>query len=475
MIDLLSHAAGGRVVGCNDEFFAPAENLLKNTDPLWREGEYTDRGKWMDGWETRRRREPGHDWCILALGIPGRVRRVTVDTSHFTGNYPEQFSLEATGAASDDMLANAIWEVLISPTKLSGDSVASFEVEDSHRVTHLRLNIFPDGGVARIRAEGDPIPSIREVCPGGPVDLVSAMVGGAPVSVSDRHYSDPANVLRPTSPAGMWDGWETRRRRGPGHDWALFRLGLAGTIEEVLVDTTHFKGNAPGSVSIEVSEDGETWTGVVGSVPVRPDAPNRVHLPAPTHARLVRLGIHPDGGVARFRIFGRPDHDDAGEKRVAYLNSLFDQEARRFFATACPVADWVEEMTANRPYRGADDVLAAAERVFDEFGEEQWLEAFASHPRIGERGDETSAREQSEVLGAGRAILRELGEVNARYEEKYGFTYIVHASGKSAPEMLEIATTRLGNTPDTEIAIAAKEQRAITATRLRRMLCQEQK
>ena len=473
MIDLLSNAAGGRVVGCNDEFFAPAENLLLNSEPVWRDGEYTDRGKWMDGWETRRRREPGHDWCVLALGIPGRVRRVTVDTSHFTGNYPEEFSLEANGVGSDERVVGAGWETLISPTKLSGDSVASFEVDDPHRVTHLRLNIFPDGGIARLRAEGDPIPSSQEVCPGGPVDLVSAMVGGAAVSVSDRHYSDPANMLRPTVPAGMWDGWETRRRRGPGHDWAVLRLGLEGVIEEVLVDTTHFKGNAPGRVSVDVSVDGETWTVAVESAPVKVDAPNRIRLPRPTHARLVRLGIHPDGGVARLRVLGRPDPEAAGEKRVLYLNCLFDHEATRFFLAACAVPEWVDQMMSGRPHHDVAGVLAAAEHAFDSLEEPAWLEAFASHPRIGERGDDTSEREQIGVLGAGRAVLRELAEVNAKYEEKYGFTYIVHATGKGASEMLDIARGRLDNSRDEEIAVAADEQRAITATRLRRMLCQE--
>jgi allantoicase len=473
MIDLISHAAGGRVVGCNDEFFAVADNLLKTTDPVWRDGEYTDRGKWMDGWETRRRREPGHDWCVLALGIPGAVRRVTVDTSHFTGNYPDEFSLEATGVGFDDRVAAAVWEMLIPPTMLSGDSVASFQVDDPQRVTHLRLNIYPDGGVARLRVEGDPIPSMSGVCPGGLVDLVSALVGGAPVSVSDRYYSDPANTLRPTVSAGMWDGWETRRRRGPGHDWVVFRLGLAGVVEEVVVDTTHFKGNAPGFISLDVSDDGETWAGAIGRGAVRADAQNRIPLTEPAHAGQVRLGIHPDGGVARFRVLGRPDPRAAGEQRVLYLNSLFHEEAKRFFFTGCPVPGWVEHMMSGRPYQRVDDVLAAADRAFDNFEEKGWLEAFASHPRIGERGDDTSSREQLGVVGAGRAVLRDLAEVNARYEEKYGFTYIVHASGKSASEMLEIARTRLGNSREDEIGIAAEEQRAITATRLRRMLCQE--
>jgi allantoicase len=473
MTDLLSHAAGGRVVVCNDEFFAAAENLLRNTDPVWKEGEFTDRGKWMDGWETRRRRDHGHDWCVLALGIPGMVERVTVDTSYFTGNYPEEFSLEASGADADDRVASSQWAELIPRTRLEGDTVARFDVDKPHRVTHLRLNIYPDGGVARIRVDGEPIPAIEDVCPGGAVDLASAMVGGRAVAVSDKHYSDPDNTLRPTPSAGMWDGWETRRRRGPGHDWAVFELGLPGMVEEIMVDTTHFKGNAPGFVSLGVSDDGGEWREVIGGAQVRADSLNRISLPDPAEARLVRLGIHPDGGVARFRVLGRPSAAAVGAKRILYLNALLDEEARRFFKTACPVSAWVGMMMEGRPYPHVDEVLAAADRAYEALDEGGWMEAFASHPRIGERGDETSSREQAGVDGAGRALLWELADVNTRYEEKYGFTYIVHASGKSAGEMLEIAKGRLDNTRDEELGIAAAEQRAITATRLRRMLCQQ--
>ncbi|MGH3650004.1 MAG: allantoicase, partial [Acidimicrobiia bacterium] len=135
MTDLISSAVGGRIVGCNDEFFAEAVNLLQTHEPVWKEGLYTDRGKWMDGWETRRRREPGHDSCVIALGIPGRIRSVTVDTLHFTGNYPESFSLDGCGVGSDHRLEEAAWVEIIPRTGLAGDSQAGFEVDDPHRIT----------------------------------------------------------------------------------------------------------------------------------------------------------------------------------------------------------------------------------------------------------------------------------------------------------------------------------------------------
>jgi allantoicase len=307
MTDLISEAVGGRVVACNDEFFAEARNLLKVAGPEWREGVYTEHGKWMDGWETRRRREPGHDWCVLALGIPGAIRSVTVDTSHFTGNYPESFSLEACGVGADERLEPATWEELVPRTALSGDSVAVFDVNDFHRVTHLRLNIYPDGGVARLRVDGDPIPMMQEVCPqDGRTDLASSLVGGEATDASDVHYSPPSNMLRPTEPAGMWDGWETKRRRGPGHDWATFRLGLPGMVEQIEVDTRFFLGNCPGWVSVSLSDDASTWNEVVAGAEMKPDAVNVIDLEQAAHAGYLRLDIHPDGGVARIRVRGGP-------------------------------------------------------------------------------------------------------------------------------------------------------------------------
>lgn len=474
MIDLVSDAVGGRVIACNDEFFAEASNLIDSTEPEWREGVYTDRGKWMDGWETRRRREPGHDWCILGLGIPGRIERVTLDTSHFTGNYPEAFSLEASGS-SPERFSDADWREIIGSTPLRGDSVATFQVDDPHRVTLVRLNIFPDGGVARLRLEGTSIPAMQDVCPDGGTDLVSALVGGVALDASDRHYSDPSNLLRHNPSAGMWDGWETRRRRGPGHDWAVFRLGLTGSIERLIVDTSHFKGNAPGWVSFDVSNDARSWTTIIDRHSVRADAVNEISLDEGAAATFVRLSIHPDGGVARLRVIGEPGAEAAGAMRVSYLNSLFDSEVRRFFHATCAASAWVSDMVAGRPYESPRHVLDSADSAFDLLTAEDWLEAFAGHPRIGERGDAQANREQAATSSASREIITRLASVNEAYEKKFGFTYIVYATGKSAEGMLEIAETRLENTRREEIENASEEQRSITETRLRRMLCMERR
>ena len=470
MIDLLSEAVGGRVVDFNDEFFAEASNLLKVGEPVWREGVYNDRGKWMDGWETRRRREPGHDWVVLALGIPGRVEKVSVDTAFFTGNYPERFSLDGCGVGGDESLGDAEWSELIPVTGLEGDSTASFVVEGSSRVTHIRLNIHPDGGVARLRVEGTPIPAMSDVCPDSLVDLASQTLGGEFLDASDHHYNPPSKMLRPTAPAGMWDGWETKRRRGPGHDWASFRLGLPGVVEQVDADTSFFRGNAPGWVSVDLSGDGDSWETVVDHVAIEADAVNSIPLPTPSPAGFVRLSIHPDGGMARFRVWGRPDRSAAGEKRIEYLNSLDTQMTHRFFHTACAADAWVSAMGERRPYPGVEAVLDTAGTAFDALTEVDWLQAFAGHARIGEKRDATSSREQS---GVAESATADLAKLNRAYEEKHGFTFIVYATGKTGEEMLAIARERLENGRPTEIANGAAEQRRITETRLRRMLCQE--
>jgi len=240
-VDLASERLGGRVVVANDDFFAPKENLLKHSKPIFIEGKYTDRGKWMDGWETRRRRTPGCDWCIVRLGLPGILRGVVVDTSFFTGNYPARFSLEGCdlgGSApyQDEKkkleAAATHWEEILPETTLKGDSQNSAALEHAGRFTHVRFKIYPDGGVARLRLYGEVVPGARGLAK-RELDLAAVENGGQVISTSDQFYSEPLNMLMPGRSKIMSDGWETRRRRGPGHDWAIVKLGMAGTIHRV--------------------------------------------------------------------------------------------------------------------------------------------------------------------------------------------------------------------------------------------------
>jgi len=252
LVDLAAGRLGGRAVAANDEFFAPKENLLKPGRGAFIEGKYTERGKWMDGWETRRRREPGNDWCIIRLGIPGLIRAITVDTNHFRGNHPESCSLDvadlAGTRAQKRLAAVRDWVEALPRSPLSGHAENEFEISSVRRATHVRLNIFPDGGVARLRIWGEAQPDWARLARSKtPVDLAAAQHGGAPLACSDEFFSAPVNLLMPGRGRDMGDGWETRRRRDSGHDWVVLRLGHRGVIETILVDTLHFKGNFPES------------------------------------------------------------------------------------------------------------------------------------------------------------------------------------------------------------------------------------
>ena len=219
MIDLLSARLGGHALIANDEFFAPKENLLKPSKAEFIPDKYTDHGKWMDGWESRRRREPGHDWCILKMGVPGQLHGFNIDTSHFLGNHPAMASVEACEApakATRKDLSRVAWDTIVPQGSLRRGSQNLFAAKSSKRYTHVRLNIFPDGGVARLRVQGEVKPdwtALVEV--GEPLDLVSAQLGGRPLAASDRFFSEPLNLLMPGRAENMGDGWETARRRTP--------------------------------------------------------------------------------------------------------------------------------------------------------------------------------------------------------------------------------------------------------------------
>ena len=317
--DLAAERVGGAVLAANDEFFAPKENLIKPEKPVWKEGKYTSRGKWMDGWETRRRRTPGNDWAIVKLGMAGVVRGVVVDTSHFTGNYPAEVSLDACsfdGDPSADRIQedDVPWDPLLLQTPIKGDTQNYLPIDSKIRVTHVRLNIFPDGGVARLRVHGDVIPDENIFKSEKEVDLAALEHGGRVVASSDMHYGNPQNMILPGRSTHMGDGWETKRRRGPGHDWAIVQLGRRGIISRVKLDTDHYKGNAPGSCMLEyadVDEDADLekaeWKVLVPEVSLHPDARHRWEELSPGSATHVRLNIYPDGGVARLRLFGHAD------------------------------------------------------------------------------------------------------------------------------------------------------------------------
>lgn len=330
LIDLASERLGGAVLYANDDFFAPKENLLKVSAPIWREGAYTGRGKWMDGWESRRRRTPGFDWCVIRLGLAGRVRGVVVDTSYFRGNYPEQCSLEAVGVEGRPSVEQLIegateWTEILPVSQLRGDSQNPFTVERGGRFTHLRFKIYPDGGVARLRVYGEVLPDWPRIARrGGQIDLAAVEHGGQVVACSDMFFGHRHNLIMPGRAADMSDGWETRRRRGPGHDWAVIKLGRrARAIRRVEVDTSHFKGNYPDTCSLEACDlpndavaeadwSSRDWREVLPRTKLeahtRHDFEDEIITGgAATH---LRFNIYPDGGVSRLRVHCEPDAEN---------------------------------------------------------------------------------------------------------------------------------------------------------------------
>jgi allantoicase len=322
-IDLAAERLGGRVLAANDEFFAPKENLLKASAPVWIADKYTDFGKWMDGWETRRRRTPGYDWCIVKLGLPGVIHGVVVDTAYFKGNYPEHCELESCALDGDPSLAqldspSTKWASLLPKSPLAGDARNPFAVAPSGRVTHLRFKIYPDGGVARLRVHGEVVPDWPSLTRSGDeIDLATVEHGGWVIVSSDMFFGSRNNLIQPGRSTGMHDGWETRRRRGPGHDWCVIRLGAPGKISRVEVDTAHFKGNFPESCSLEVCTSPRDlvdpdalgalpWKEILTRTKLQADSLHvyEKELQDAGEVSHARFHIYPDGGVARLRIFG---------------------------------------------------------------------------------------------------------------------------------------------------------------------------
>jgi allantoicase len=322
LVDLASARVGGRAIAANDDFFAPKANLVKSGPAIFIPEKYTSRGKWMDGWESRRRRTPGHDWCVIALGMRGVVRGVDVDTSFFTGNFPSHCSIDAldTARVVGPALAGnegAPWTPLLEKSPLSGDRHNYFAIPPAERAwTHLRLNIFPDGGVARLRVYGDVSVSWEAVARRATaIDLASIRNGGLVLGASDMHFGARDNMIMPGRAKNMGDGWETRRRRGPGYDWAIVKLGSPGRIGRIEIDTNHFKGNYPDSASIEGCFAPGARIDDLASAPWRellPQTKLKAHhrhffsreLRAIGAVSHVRLNIYPDGGVSRLRVYG---------------------------------------------------------------------------------------------------------------------------------------------------------------------------
>lgn len=320
LIDLASSRLGGLAIATSDEFFAEKDNMLKTSPAIFLPDEYTDRGKWMDGWESRRKRVPGHDWCVLRLGAPGTLKGFDIDTSFFLGNHPPFASVEGVyserSLVHTDAFDQLPWKEILRKAPLQPGSHNYFDVSSSERVNFLRLNIFPDGGVARFRAYGHIAPDWTRYAPGEVLDLAAVEHGGTVEACNDMFFGPKDNLIMPGRGHNMSDGWETKRKRNlPGHDWVVVRLGAAGTLRRVIVDTNNFKGNFPDRCSLEGcnapnaapgSVPEGPWQTIVGETKLMGHHQHELvtELKAKGPFTHVRMNIFPDGGVARLRLYG---------------------------------------------------------------------------------------------------------------------------------------------------------------------------
>lgn len=309
---------GTRVTFVTDDWFAEANRMLNPAPPEWKEGVYDDNGKWMDGWESRRKRSAGFDYAIVKLGVPGLIEAIDIDTAFFTGNYPPSASVEGCFLETGEPDETTVWTKILQDSSLKGNSHNLFECSVTDQPwTHLKLNIFPDGGVARFRCYGRPYKNWAQHSGSELTDLASVLNGGRAIACSDEHYGTISNLLNPGRGVNMGDGWETARRRTPGYDWAIIALGHPGKIEEVLIDTCHFKGNFPDSCSIQAGYvEGGTddqlaaqslyWEELLPSQKLTMDSEHhfRVQLNQLGRVSHIRLNIFPDGGVSRIRVLG---------------------------------------------------------------------------------------------------------------------------------------------------------------------------
>jgi allantoicase len=498
--DLASALLGGKALYATDDFFAEKENLLSPGEAIFIPEKMTERGKWMDGWESRRKRIPGHDYCIVKLGEPGVISGVDIDTSHFLGNHSPYGSVDACDMPEEtsiETLRDEVeWTEILPPGPLHFGSHNVFAVPSSKRWTHVRLHMYPAGGIARLRVYGDVKPAATRFS-NGSVDLLALKNGGKALACSDMFFSPMDNLLAPHTPQSMLDGWETRRRRGPGHDWVILKLARPGLLEELQIDTHYFNGNFPDACSVE----GIFWPGAstpsllasldwIEVLSSRKLTANAAHKYGPADGLVVarplthlRVSIFPDGGISRVRAIGRALDEgqqvELDHPALSVINDASPDECRALVLRCCGSTRFARHMEESRPFLSQAALMGMAEENWWRLAPKDYLEAFTHHPQIGASRDELekkfpktkdiSGAEQAQVAAASGDILDRLAQKNKEYLEKFGFIFIICATGKSAEEMLQRLEERLPNDPEQEIYIAAGEQAKITRLRLEQL------
>ena len=449
----------------------------------------------MDGWESRRKRTEGHDWCIVQLGAEGIIHGVDIDTNHFTGNYPPFASIEATNCPpSVSDLEKVVWTEILPKSPLNGGSQNFYDIPNREKWTHLKLHIYPDGGVARLKVYGDVHKNWDGVTADEIIDLAAATNGGKAIACNDDYFSHKDNINMPNRGVNMGDGWETKRNRTPNNrDWLILRLARKGIIRKILVDTCHFKGNYPDRCMLEGCNfplendillantegvEGVVWTPILPEMKLQADTEHYFENEILTQQAFthVRLTIFPDGGISRLRLFGTIEKDVFTLDEINEMTPSVFQEK---ISKCCGSTAWVNKMLIARPFKNRHDLFEKAETAWFACKKKDWLEAFTHHPRIGdvaslkEKFASTAtwaSGEQGRVQEASDKTLEELKMYNDLYFNKFGFIFIIFATGKSAEDMLSALKERYENEPVEEIINAMMEQNKITKIRLEKLL-----
>lgn len=500
LVDLASERLGGRVIEANDEFFGSKENLLKACEPICIEGNGTSRGKQMDGWLTRRRRAPGHDWCVVRLGLPGVIRGVVVDTAFFKDDHPTHCSLEGCELSGAHPYKNerkrlkdpkTCWVELLPRTALEGDTRNSFPIKNKNRVTHLRLRIYPDGGVARLRVSGEVVPEKKHI-ERAEIDLAAVELGGKVVACSNPSCNSASNLLMPEPARDAEDGWVTPRRRGSGHDWAIVKLGVPGVARRIEIDTSQFNGESPETCSLEacyaegLSEDvlplaAAVWTPLLVQTKLQPGRVDtfRERVQNAGAATHVRFNIYPDGGVGRLRIWGRAERPADRLKGLELLNHLPKAQVRKSLLDCCGSKEWADQMMVQMPFANVAQMFEAAGRTWAGLERKDWREAFrqtangGGAPAKGKQSPKhrrRAARQKTRATDASPETLAVLAAAKQAYQATFGYSFVICAAGMTTGDVLQNLRGRLSNDPEAELQVAVEEQRKITRLLLEKLL-----
>ncbi|KAJ3131281.1 hypothetical protein HK100_006553 [Physocladia obscura] len=495
--NLVDLAANGNILFATDDFFQVAEHLILKEEPVWDEKKFTLYGKWMDGWETRRKRVEGHDWSIIKLGLSGTISGFHIDTAFFTGNQTLRISIQAAcfdqdlplirrselgtcataqEQAAADLVKSDVWEEVLPIFPLRpgypGERHHYFRINSSKRWTHLRVNYFPDGGVARLRVYGTVVKNFSDASFSGVVDLLAVENGAVPVAVSNSHYGTPFHIISNTESAGMYDGWETARNpkrppifvKGadghliiPGAEWAIFRVCFpcGGIPDKIIVDTAHFRGNYPESILIEGCNikglELPHWIPLVPRICCEGNKKHEFTISYQQPITHVKLTVFPDGGIARFRVWGKKVSNNLPNQpsKLHFPKAEFVKALSLLFETAKPL---VEYLFSTQPFTDIWHLISTAEdalagRLAATLTETELVEIMNAHPRIGAPKQELSVASLKEQSHGGISVdpetLKALLQINEEYEAKFGFRLVEFVNGRTRKELIPVLQKRL--------------------------------